>query len=46
MSGHLYSFIIGLGSGVYIAQNYDVPEIKILGEKFFEYLKSLEKKNK
>ena len=39
------SFIAGAWSGIYLAQNYDIPDIKIVGDKIIEYLKSLEKKD-
>ena len=38
-----YSFIVGMASGVYMAQNYDIPDIKILGDKVVDYIKSLDK---
>ena len=38
------SFIIGTLTGVYIAQNYEVPDVKIIVDHFLEYLKSIEKK--
>ena len=41
-----YSFIVGMASGVYMAQNYDIPDIKLLGDKVVDYIKSLEKNNK
>ena len=40
------SFIFGTCSGIYIAQNYDIPDIKIATDKILGYLNSLEKKNK
>ena len=40
------SFIMGTCSGIFLAQNYDIPDIKVVGSKIIEYLKSLEKKNK
>ena len=39
------SFIFGALSGIYIAQSYDVPNIKQYGDKFIKYLKSIEKKD-
>jgi hypothetical protein len=42
---HLASFVLGTISGVYLAQNYDVPDVKNLGDKLIEYLNSIEKKN-
>ena len=38
------SFVFGACSGVYVAQNYDIPDIKIAADKILCYLKSLEKK--
>ena len=43
---HFPSLLIGTLAGVYIAQNYDVPDAKKLGDEFFNYLKSIEKKGK
>ena len=43
---NLFSFIMGTCSGVYLAQNYDIPDIKILTDKILNYLKSIEKKEK
>ena len=40
----LFSFCAGIVSGLYIAQNYNVPNVKVVSDKFLEYLKSLEKK--
>ena len=40
---NIISFVVGTVSGMYIAQNYDVPNIKKLGGKVVEYIKSLEK---
>ena len=41
---HLASFVLGTISGVFLAQNYDLPDVKILGDKLVEYLNSIEKK--
>ena len=41
---HITSFIIGTFTGIYIAQNYDIPDAKQASEKFFDYMKSIEKK--
>lgn len=38
------SFIMGTCSGIFLAQNYDIPDISIFGHKFLEYLKTIEKK--
>ena len=43
---NLVSFLMGTCSGVYLAQNYDIPDIKIVADKILNYLKSLEKKEK
>lgn len=42
---HFTSFILGSISGVYLAQNYDVPDVKVIGDKLIEYLNSIEKKD-
>tara|TARA_B100000963_G_C22483714_1_gene605906 strand:+ start:441 stop:575 length:135 start_codon:yes stop_codon:yes gene_type:complete len=41
---HFGSFILGTISGMYIAQNYDIPDVKSIGDKIVEYLNSIEKK--
>ena len=43
---HFPSIVIGTFAGIYIAQNYDVPDAKGLGNQFIDYLKSIEKKEK
>tara|TARA_B100000674_G_C37151676_1_gene606851 strand:+ start:294 stop:473 length:180 start_codon:yes stop_codon:yes gene_type:complete len=43
---HFPSLLIGTFAGVYIAQNYDVPDAKKLADEFLDYLKSIEKKGK
>jgi hypothetical protein len=40
---NILSFMVGTISGVYIAQNYNVPNVKKLGGKIILYIKSLEK---
>jgi len=40
------SFVMGTCSGIFLAQNYDIPDIKIVTDKIVDYLKSLEKNNK
>ena len=40
---NILSFITGAISGVYISQNYQVPDIKKISIKITDYLKSLEK---
>ena len=42
---HFTSFILGTISGVYFAQNYDVPDVKVIGDKLIKYLNSIEKKD-
>ena len=42
---HFTSFVLGTISGVYLAQNYDVPDVKVIGDKLIEYLNSIEKKD-
>ena len=42
---HFPSFLLGTFAGIYIAQNYDVPDAKKMSEEFMDYLKSIEKKN-
>ena len=39
------SFIAGTISGVYVAQNYDLPNVKKIGDKIIEYVKNFEKKD-
>jgi|TARA_B110000285_G_scaffold69531_1_gene79999 hypothetical protein len=39
------SFIVGTVSGIYIAQNYDIPNVKKLGDKVVDYIKNFEKKD-
>jgi hypothetical protein len=41
----LTAFILGAGIGIYTAQNYDIPDMKKLGEKIIDYIKSMEKKD-
>tara|TARA_X000000950_G_C13522071_1_gene500058 strand:+ start:369 stop:539 length:171 start_codon:yes stop_codon:yes gene_type:complete len=36
---------MGTCSGVYLAQNYDIPDIKLIATKFLDYVNSLEKTN-
>ena len=40
----VYSFLFGMINGIYLAQNYDIPDLKNMGEKALDYLKSMEKK--
>lgn len=39
----VYSFFMGITVGIYFAQNYDIPDIKNIGDKVVDYLKSIEK---
>ena len=39
------SFLLGALSGVYAAQSYEIPSIKQYGDKFIQYVKSIEKKD-
>ena len=36
------SFLIGVGCGMYIAQNYNVPDMKDLFQKMMDTLKKVE----
>lgn len=40
------SFIMGTCFGLYLDQNYEIPDIKVVGDKILKYLNSLEKKDK
>jgi hypothetical protein len=40
---HFTSLLLGTMTGIYIAQNYDVPNAKNLSVEFLKYLKSIEK---
>ena len=42
---NIVSFVMGTCSGVYLAQNYDIPDIKLIATKFLDYVNSLEKTN-
>ena len=42
---HFTSYILGTITGVYLAQNYDLPDVKIIGDKLIKYLNSIEKKD-
>lgn len=39
------SFFMGACSGVYLAQNYDIPDVKNIGNQIMLYVNSLEKKD-
>ncbi len=38
------SFIVGTFTGIYLAQNYDLPDANDITQKCIEYMKSIEKK--
>lgn len=40
------SFVCGVGFGIFTAQNYEIPDIKKLGDKLIDYVKSMEKNDK
>ena len=42
---NFHSFIFGAISGIYVAQSYDIPNIKQYGDKLITYIKSIEKKD-
>ena len=39
----MMSFIIGVIVGAYIDQNFDIPNIKCIGNDLLKHIKSLEK---
>jgi len=41
---HITSFLVGTFTGIYLAQNYDIPDAKQATEKLADYMKSIEKK--
>lgn len=43
MFGNTLTLIFGVGLGIYVAQNYDVPDIKVLVAKGMKAAKALEK---
>lgn len=45
MVGFLVGFLTGTGFGVYVAQKYEIPDIKIFMESFKETAKKYEKKD-
>ena len=42
----LISFTLGAIFGAYLAQNYDIGNVKTYGEQVIIYIKSLEKENR
>ena len=42
----LISFTLGAIFGAYVAQNYDIGDVKTYGEQALTYIKKLEKENK
>jgi len=43
MFGNTLTLVFGVGLGIYVAQNYDVPDIKIFIQKGYKAAKALEK---
>lgn len=41
----MYRFFLGNIVGIYVAQNYEIPDIKKLGLNILDYIKSFEKKD-
>ena len=39
----MYQFLLGFVSGVYVSQNYNIPDMHDLVEKFNEYLDKYKK---
>lgn len=39
-------FLVGVACGVYLDQNYDVPNISVIVNKIEKYMKSIEKDSK
>lgn len=39
----MFNFILGTITGIYMAQNFDIPDIKKVGLEILEQLKNLEK---
>ncbi len=43
MFGNTLTLVFGVGLGIYIAQNYDVPDIKVLVQQGIKAARSIEK---
>ena len=43
---NIFSFSVGIITGIYISQNYTVPRIKPYIEKIFEEIKEIESSSK
>ncbi len=41
--GRFFVFIIGTICGIYITQNYEVPNVKFMVDKTLHYIKDIEK---
>ena len=42
---HFFSFLSGTIVGAYLAQNYNIINIKNTGQKIIDYIESIEKKS-
>jgi hypothetical protein len=42
----LFTTVVGVFIGIYICQNYDVPNMKYYCDKSYEYFVDLEKQNR
>ena len=42
----MFQFLLGVTTGIFIAQNYDIPDVKALGKYVRDTLVEYEKKNK
>lgn len=41
----MITFMVGFLVGAYTAQNYDIPNMKVLGTNILNYINSMEKNN-
>lgn len=41
-----FSFTLGAIFGAYVAQNYDIADVKTYSQKAINYIRSLEKENR